>query len=99
MIQLINFLEKNKLKLFPNTPVEAKYELGSLCLYVAGEWRCNEPDIASLQLGLNEILKIGLEYWPYPSLRDNPDWPGWDDVSMASMVDLTNCRSERVHGR
>jgi hypothetical protein len=90
--ELQRFIAIHKHKLFPNTPIEVRIELGAFCIYVAGEWRSNEPDIASLSTGLNETLELGLDYWPYPSLRDNPSWEHWSEVSTVSVHDLANVR-------
>lgn len=73
-------------KLFPNTPIEVKFEDGEWHIWVEGEWHSKEERLDGLRKQVANIIKLYGDDWCYPSTRVNPTWPGWAKISNADLI-------------
>jgi hypothetical protein len=63
--------------LFPNSPIEVRYEDQEFHLFCEGEWCQAECDEPGLIAAIAEITARYRDDWRYPSTRIAPTWVGW----------------------
>lgn len=81
MTCLSAFIEEEKHRLFPYTPIEVTCDEDTTLsgqprryhVFVEGEWDSWEADLEALSIRLSELLK----QLSNPTYQRNKDWPGW----------------------
>lgn len=73
-----------KNKLYPHTPIQITHEKDGWQVYVEGQWysKHEAPPKESL---IDYIINANADDWCYPSTRINPNWNGWQHISVADL--------------
>lgn len=85
--------------LFPESPIEVQTEGLNYVVFCEGEWYCNCETWDDVRWQVNHLIKMYAGDWLHSCMRINPNWHGWDKISMVSLVELKElseqvCRSK-----